>query len=102
MNKLTATAPVITSAPTPHHATFKRDLWLTMAAGYAFFSACSASNGWLLPVICYVIAAAALFSTIQRHSAQPASRRWVYLINALACSGLLAALWFSGRMAVLF
>lgn len=102
MNKLTATAPAITSTATPKHATFKRDLALTMVAGFAFSFACSTSNGWLLPVIGYVIAAAALFSTIQRHSAQPASRRWFYLINVLGCSGLFAALWFSGRMAVLF
>ena len=85
-----------------NNPTFSRDLALTLTAGIAFMQVCTYSNGWFLPVLTYIIAMAALFSTLQRHSAKPLNKVWLFAINALGCTGLVSALWFSGKMATLF
>lgn len=82
--------------------TLTTDLALTIIAAVAFMQAGTYSQGWFLPVATYMIAAAALFNTINRHSSSPVSKLWLTAINALGCTGLVAALWFSGKMAVLF
>lgn len=79
-----------------------RDLVLTTTAGIAFMQASTYSNGWFLPVVTYIIAMAALFATINRHSASPINKFWFHAINALGCIGLVAALWFSGNMVLMF
>lgn len=79
-----------------------RELALTITAGIAFMQVCTYSNGWFLPVLTYIIAVAALFATINRHSATPVHQFWFHAINALGCTGLVTALWFSGKMALMF
>jgi hypothetical protein len=82
--------------------TLARDLVLTITAAVAFMQVCTYSNGWFLPIMTYMIAVAALFTTINRHSSNTGDKVWFYAINMLGCSGLIAALWFSGKMAVMF
>ena len=82
--------------------TLTTDLVLTTFAVIVFMQAATYSSGWFLPVATYIIAVAALFATINRHSSSPVSKLWLAVINALGCTGLIAALWFSGKMAVLF
>ena len=79
-----------------------KDLALTITAGVIFMQASTYSNGWFLPIATYIIAVAALFTTINRHSTNPLNKTWLHTINALGCSGLIAALWFSGKMTVIF
>ena len=79
-----------------------RDLVLTITAAVAFMQACTYSHGWFLPMVTYVFAAAALFVTISRHSSKTSDKVWFHAINMLGCSGLVAALWFSGKMALMF
>ena len=86
----------------PHPHTFHRDVAFCIITGIAFMQACSYSDGWLLPVITYIIAAATLFSTIKRHRHGSNDQRWFYAINALGCTGLVGALWLGGHMATLF
>lgn len=82
--------------------TLTTDLVLTTFAVVIFMQAATYSQGWFLPVATYIIAVAALFNTINRHSSSPVSKLWLVAINGLGCTGLIAALWFSGKMAVLF
>lgn len=85
-----------------HQHTYHRDVACCTIAGIAFMQACSYSNGWFLPVVTYIIAAAALFSALKRHGHGSKNQRWFYVINTLGCTGLVAALWLGGRMATLF
>ncbi len=87
---------------TTNNHTLTRDLALTVTAGIAFMQVSTYSHGWFLPVVTYIIALAALFATINRHSANPINKFWFHAINALGCTGLVAALWLSGNMATLF
>lgn len=82
--------------------TLTRDLALTITAGIAFMQVSTYSNGWFLPVVTYIMATAALFATINRHSTNPINKFWFHAINALGCTGLIAALWLSGNMALMF
>jgi len=90
-----------TQSVTNNH-TLTRDLALTITAGIAFMQVSTYSHGWFLPVVTYIVAVAALFATITRHSANPINKFWFHTINALGCTGLVAALWFSGNMALMF
>ena len=85
-----------------NNPTLTRDLALTVTAGIVFLQVCTYCNGWFLPVLSYTIAVAALFATIQRHSVNPVNKAWLFGVNALGCTGLVAALWFSGKMATMF
>ncbi len=83
------------SAATP--TDLRRDLILTILAGQAFVAAPYVSQGWFLVVVTYVLLVAALFHCVKTHSEKP-SANWVFwVINGLGCSGLTAALLFSGR-----
>ena len=97
MDQIKTSTNALTNNPT-----FTRDLALTVTAGIAFMQVCTFSNGWFLPVLTYIIAVAALFATINRHSANPVRKVWFHGINALGCAGLVSALWFSGKMALMF
>jgi hypothetical protein len=97
LNNLTNTADRSEKKPT-----LTTDLVLTTFAVVVFMQAATYSSGWFFPVATYIIAVAALFATINRHSTSPVSKLWLTAINALGCTGLIAALWFSGKMAVLF
>ena len=85
-----------------NNPTLTRDLALTVTAGIVFMQVSTYCNGWFLPVLAYTIAVAALFATIQRHSVNPVNKPWLFGVNALGCTGLVAALWFSGKMATMF
>ncbi len=82
--------------------TLARDLAFTITAAVAFIQVCTYSNGWFLPLVTYTIAVAALFATIRRHSSNTAAKTWFHASNAVGCTGLVAALWFSGNLAVMF
>ncbi|WP_445769528.1 hypothetical protein [Rheinheimera sp.] len=97
LNNNTNTADRLAKKPT-----LTTDLALTTFAVVVFMQAATYSSGWFLPVASYMLAVAALFATINRHSTSPVSKLWLTAINALGCTGLIAALWFSGKMAVLF
>ena len=85
-----------------NNPTITRDMALTVTAGIIFMQVCTYSNGWFLPVLSYIIAVAALFASINRHSAKPANKVWFLGMNALGCAGLVSALWFSGKMVQMF
>lgn len=85
-----------------NNPSLRRDLVLSITAGTAFMQAGNFSNGWLLPVLTYSIAMAALFVTLKRHSTKPIRQFWLYAISGLGCAGLVSALWFSGKMATMF
>lgn len=87
---------------TTNNPSLRRDLVLCITAGTAFMQAGHFSQGWLLPVLTYIIAMAALFVTLKRHSAKPIQQFWLYAISSLGCAGLITALWFSGKMATMF
>ncbi len=97
LNNTTNTANGLAKKPT-----LATDLVLTTIAVVVFMQAATYSSGWFLPVAAYIIAVAALFTTINRHSTSPVSKLWLTAINALGCAAIIAALWFSGKMAVLF
>lgn len=82
--------------------TLRRDVVLTIMAGQAFLLAGQFSQGWLPVVLTYILAIAALFHCIQKHSAQRGSDRLLLSLNLLACSGLCAALLCSGKAAQVF
>lgn len=92
----------INTATDVNHTAMRRDLFLTILAGTAFIMAPQLSDGWFLVVVTYVLACASLFHCIRSYSAKPVAN-WVFWgVNLLGCSGLTAALLFSGRGAVLF
>ncbi len=93
---------IITKAPTATTNTLRRDIILTISAGQAFMIACQFSQGWLPVVLTYILAIAALFHCIKKHSVQRGSDRLFVLLNLLAASGLSAALLFSGKGAQVF
>lgn len=93
---------IITKAPTATANTLRRDIILTIMAGQAFMVACQFSQGWLPVVLTYILAIAALFQCIKKHSVQRGSDRLFVLLNLLAASGLSAALLFSGKGAQVF
>ncbi len=93
---------IITKAPTATANTLRRDIILTISAGQAFMIACQFSQGWLPVVLTYILAIAALFHCIKKHSLQRGSDRLFVLLNLLAASGLSAALLFSGKGAQVF
>lgn len=93
---------MITHSPTATANTLRRDIILTIIAGQAFMFACQYSQGWLPVVLTYILAIAALFHCIKKHSAQRGSDRLMLSLNLLACSGLCAALLFSGKGAQVF
>lgn len=93
---------IITKAPTATANTLPRDIILTIMAGQAFMVACQFSQGWLPVVLTYILAIAALFQCIKKHSVQRGSDRLFVLLNLLAASGLSAALLFSGKGAQVF
>jgi uncharacterized membrane protein YjdF len=96
MDQIKTSTNALTNNPT-----LTRDLALTVTAGIVFMQVGTYSNGWFLPVLTYIIAVAALFATVQRHSAKPLHKVWFHIINALGCTGLISALWFSGKMALM-
>lgn len=85
-----------------NNSNFRRDVALCITAGVLFMQTCSYSSGWFLPILTYIIATVGLFATIHRHSKGTINQLWYYVINALGCTGLVAALWFSGKMATMF
>jgi hypothetical protein len=93
---------MITHSPTATANTLRRDIILTIIAGQAFMFACQFSQGWLPMVLTYILATSALFHCINKHSAQRGSDRLMLSLNLLACSGLCAALLFSGKGAQVF
>jgi len=97
-----ATTQSIANPSAPHHATLPRDVVLCTTAGIIFMQTCTFSAGWFLPVTTYILAMAALLTTIKRHHAGVVNPVWIYAINALGCTGLVSALWFSGKMATMF
>jgi hypothetical protein len=102
MTQFNTTTNNRTSNANSNNPALTRDLALTVTAGIAFMQVGTYSNGWFLPVLIYIIAVAALFNTIQRHSAKPVHKVWFHIINVLGCTGLISALWFSGKMALMF
>jgi surface polysaccharide O-acyltransferase-like enzyme len=80
-----------------NNADLRRDLFLTILAGQAFVAAPYVSQGWFLVVVTYVLLVTALFHCIKTHSEKPIANWVFWCVNLLGCSGLTAALLFSGR-----
>ena len=75
----------------------------TIAAAVAFNAACSYSSGWFLPLSCYLLAMAALFSLIQRFGPlSKAQKTGLWLVQLTATPAFVAALWFSGKLNSMF
>jgi hypothetical protein len=74
-----------------------RDLILTILAGQAFVAAPYVSQGWFLVVVTYILLVTALFHCIKTHNQKPIANWVFWCVNLLGCSGLTAALLFSGR-----
>lgn len=75
----------------------------TMTAAVGLNAACSYSSGWFLPLACYLLAMAALFSLIQRFGPlSKAQKTGLWLVQLTATPAFVAALWFSGKLNSMF
>jgi hypothetical protein len=78
-------------------------LGATITAAVAFQAACSYSSGWFMPLVCYLLAMAALFSLIQRFGPlSKAQKTGLWLVQLAATPAFVATLWFSGKLTSMF
>jgi len=73
-------------------------------ATLGFIAACNYGHGWFMPIVSYTLLFAAIVGTARYHlpAEKRASTAAIFAINGLGCTLLVAALWFSGRMAQMF
>lgn len=75
----------------------------TLAAAITFHMVCSYSSGWFMPLVCYLLAMAALFSLIQRFGPLSKTQKiGLWLVQLAATPAFVAALWFSGKLTTMF
>jgi hypothetical protein len=75
----------------------------TIVAAVFFYAACSYSSGWFIPLTCYLLAMSSLFRLIQK--AAPLNRLQktaLWLVQLVATPAFVAALWFSGKLSLMF
>ena len=84
-------------------STTRFHLAATITAAVALNAACSYSSGWFLPLACYLLAMAALFSLFQRFGPlSKAQKTGLWLVQLAATPAFVAALWFSGKLNSMF
>lgn len=75
----------------------------TIAAAVAFNMACSYNSGWFVPMICYLLAMASLFTLIHRFGPlSKAQKTGLWAVQLVATPAFVAALWFSGKLNSMF
>jgi hypothetical protein len=78
-------------------------LAITITAAVAFNAACSYSSGWFMPLLCYLMAMASLFTLIHRFGPlSKAQKIGLWAVQLVATPAFVAALWFSGKLNSMF
>ncbi|MDR7122495.1 hypothetical protein [Rheinheimera soli] len=78
-------------------------LAITITAAAAFNAACSYSSGWFMPLLCYLMAMASLFTLIHRFGPlSKAQKIGLWAVQLVATPAFVAALWFSGKLNSMF
>jgi hypothetical protein len=81
----------------------KLHLVATITAAVAFNAACSYSSGWFMPLFCYLLAMASLFTLIHRFGPlSKAQKIGLWAVQLVATPAFVAALWFSGKLNSMF
>lgn len=80
----------------------KLHLAATFTAAVAFNAACSYSSGWFMPLLCYLLAMASLFTLFHRFGPlSKAQKIGLWAVQLAATPAFIAALWFSGKLNVM-
>lgn len=77
-------------------------LFLAVAGGVAFWLAPQLTSGWGATLFSFIFACVGLALSVQSYQQRRGHRvsvAWLLSVLLLACVGLTAALWFSGRLA---